>query len=128
MTTDDRDTSVTTITGWTPVGTHRLLNRAVEIARAHGHRFVGDEHLTLAMLGKPHSFLRRLFPDDVSALTHAELFARAEELLPPATPSHIGPDPDTLAVQTEWSGPHAEEIRAQLAAGWSIETGGGGQA
>jgi hypothetical protein len=112
MTTDDRDTSVTTITGWTPVGTHLLFV----------HRFVGGEHLTLAMLEHPYSFLRRLFPD-----AHAELATRAKELLPPATPSHIGPDPDTLTVHTEWAGPHAEEIRAQLAAGRSILTGEAGQ-
>lgn len=127
-TTDERDTSVTTITGWTPVGMHLLFDRATEIARAHGHRFVGDEHLTLAMLEHPYTFLRRLFPDDDSALTHAELSARAQELLPPATPPHIGPDPDTLNVHTEWAGPHAEEIRTQLASGRSIQTGGGGQA
>jgi ATP-dependent Clp protease ATP-binding subunit ClpA len=114
-TTGDRDTSVTTITGWTPVGTHLLLNRAAEIAREHGHRFVGDEHLTTAMLQAPHSFLRRLFPAEDSALTLAELSARAEELLPPPTPQHIGPDPDTLTVHTEWAGPHAEEIRVRLA-------------
>lgn len=117
MTTDERDTSITTITGWTPLGTHLLLDRATEIARTHGHRFVGDEHLTLAMLEAPRSFLRRLFPGDGSALTLAELSARAKELLPPATPSHIGPDPGTLAVHTEWAGPHAEEIRTQLGGG-----------
>jgi ATP-dependent Clp protease ATP-binding subunit ClpA len=128
MTTDERDTNVTTITGWTPVGMHLLLVRATDIARAHGHRFVGDEHLTLAMLEHPYSFLRSLFPEDGSALTHAELSARAEELLPPATPSQYGPDPDTLSVHTEWSGPHAEEIRAQLAAGRSILTGRAGSA
>jgi ATP-dependent Clp protease ATP-binding subunit ClpA len=128
MTTDERDTSITTITGWTSVGTHLLLDRATEIARTHGHRFVGDEHLTLAMLETPYSFLRRLFPDDGSALTHAELSARAKELLPPATPTHIGPDPDTLTIHTECAGPHAEEIRVQLAAGRSIQTGGVGQA
>ncbi|MBO0881742.1 MAG: Clp protease N-terminal domain-containing protein [Mycobacterium sp.] len=115
-TTGERDTSVTTITGWTPVGTHLLLTRAAEIARAHGHRFVGDEHLTTAMLQAPHSFLRRLFGDDDStALTFDELTARAAQQLPPPTPEHIGPDPDMLTVHTEWAGPHAEEIRAQLA-------------
>jgi ABC-type multidrug transport system fused ATPase/permease subunit len=77
------------------------------------------------MLETPYSFLRRLFPDDGSALTHAELSAHAKDLLPPATPPHIGPEPDALAVHTEWAGPHAEEIRAQLAAGRSIQTGGG---
>jgi hypothetical protein len=128
MTTDERDTNVTTITGWTPVGMHLLLVRATEIARAHGHRYVGDEHLTIAMLEHPHSFLRSLFPDDDSALTHAELSARAEEMLPPATPPHIGPDPDTLTVHTEWAGPHAEEILAQLASGRSIQTGRSGHA
>jgi hypothetical protein len=33
MTTDERDTSVTTITGWTPVGMHLLFVRAESPAR-----------------------------------------------------------------------------------------------
>lgn len=45
-----QDTSVTTIKGWLPVGTHALLHRAAAISTARKLPYLGDLALALALI------------------------------------------------------------------------------
>ncbi|GGK43328.1 Clp protease N-terminal domain-containing protein [Nocardia camponoti] len=104
----ERDNSITTITGWMPPGAERILQLAAQISAERGYNYLADEHLLLAMLDHERSFLRRIWPADAE-LTVDQLREKAIAALPPVQRPETGPTAP-VHVETEWFGPHADEI------------------
>ncbi|WP_043655285.1 Clp protease N-terminal domain-containing protein [Nocardia thailandica] len=85
-----RDHSVTTITGWIPVGTERQLHRAAALSAEHGYNYLAEEHLLLAFLEDPRGFLAAHWPPD-EPITLAQLRQVVLDNLPPVQAQHVGP-------------------------------------
>ena len=127
----EHDHSVTTIDGWVPLGTHLLLQRAAEIAARRRHPYLGTEHIAAAITESRlvtttdgvemniGSHLTRVWPDGGrKAITLGELHELIEAGLPntgalPVLAARFESAP-TTTVDTEYQGPHAAEIHAQL--------------
>ncbi|WP_167475609.1 MULTISPECIES: Clp protease N-terminal domain-containing protein [Nocardia] len=107
MTSTDRDTTVTTITGAAP-GVIIALRRAAKIAAEHGHNYIGTEDLLVALLNaEPMPLLEVHWQlRGGGALTFSELRELAESIVPgPAIGNHGPAEP--ARVEFEWTGPHA---------------------
>ncbi|MFF0545331.1 Clp protease N-terminal domain-containing protein [Nocardia thailandica] len=85
-----RDHSVTTITGWIPVGTERQFHRAAALSAEHGYNYLAEEHLLLAFLEDPRGFLAAHWPPD-EPITLAQLRQVVLDNLPPVQAQHVGP-------------------------------------
>ena len=110
---DDRDRSITTITSWVTPGFERSLRRGAEIANEHGYNYLSEEHVLLALLENRWSYLVRNWPEDAELTPH-KLRELLRECLPPVQSPDVGTH-DPVRVDTEWFGPHAAEIREQIA-------------
>jgi len=108
------DTCTTTVTSWVTPGCEKNLRRAAEISNDAGYHYLSDEHIVLAMLENPRSYLSRNLLDGV-AYTREQLHEVMRECLPPLPLPGYGPT-QPVRVVTEWVGPHADEVRAQIAA------------
>jgi hypothetical protein len=109
----ERDESTTTITSWVAPGCEKNLRKAADVANAAGYNYLSDEHIVIAMLENPWSFLSRNWPEGVS-YTRGQLLDVMRNHLPPVQGDGIGPA-EGVQVVTEWRGPHADDIRAQVA-------------
>lgn len=109
MSTAEKDSSITTITGYITVGFEKNLRAAAQIANEHGYRYLSDEHLLLALAANPKSYLVRNWPEGL-ALTLEQLTELLQAALPPLPDDSVRPDVP-VQVSTEWSGPHADHER-----------------
>lgn len=63
MTAVDKDSSITTVTGYVTVGFEKNLRAAAVIANEHGYNYLSDEHLLPAFAANPKSYLARNWPE-----------------------------------------------------------------